>query len=102
MIKKNSILHGDSLELLKQIPDKSVDLVFADPPYNLQLKDTLYRPDQTAVEAVTNDWDKFDTYHAYDQFCLQWLNECKRVLRDGGALWVIGSYQQAESFTMDK
>ena len=92
MIKKNSILHGDSLELLKQIPDKSVDLVFADPPYNLQLKDTLYRPDQTAVEAVTNDWDKFDTYHAYDQFCLQWLNECKRVLRDGGALWVIGSY----------
>ena len=54
MIKKNSILHGDSLELLKQIPDKSIDLVFADPPYNLQLKDTLYRPDQTTVEAVTN------------------------------------------------
>ena len=73
MIKKNSILHGDSLELLKQIPDKSVDLVFADPPYNLQLKDTLYRPDQTTVEAVTNDWDKFDTYQTYDQFCLEWL-----------------------------
>ena len=70
MIKKNSILHGDSLKLIKQIPDKSVDLVFADPPYNLQLKDTLYRPDQTTVEAVTNDWDKFDTYQAYDQFCL--------------------------------
>jgi len=92
MIKKNSILHGDSLELLKQIPDKSVDLVFADPPYNLQLKDTLYRPDQTTVEAVTNDWDKFDTYETYDQFCLEWLIECKRILRDGGALWVIGSY----------
>ena len=92
MIKKNSILHGDSLELLKQIPDKSIDLVFADPPYNLQLKDTLYRPDQTTVEAVTNDWDKFDTYQAYDNFSLLWLKESKRVLRDGGALWVIGSY----------
>ena len=92
MIKKNSILHGDSLELLKQIPDKSIDLVFADPPYNLQLKDTLYRPDQTTVEAVTNDWDKFDTYQAYDNFSLLWLKESKRVLRDGGVLWVIGSY----------
>jgi len=92
MIKKNSILHGDSLELLKQIPDKSIDLVFADPPYNLQLKDTLYRPDQTPVEAVTNDWDKFDTYQAYDNFSLLWLKESKRVLRDGGTLWVIGSY----------
>jgi modification methylase len=92
MINKNSIQQGDSLELIKQIPDKSIDLVFADPPYNLQLKDTLYRPDQTAVEAVTNDWDKFDTYQAYDQFCLEWLKQCKRVLKDGGALWVIGSY----------
>ena len=77
MIKKDSIIKGDCLELLKKIPDKSVDLVVADPPYNLQLKDTLYRPDQTAVEAVTNDWDKFDTYKAYDKFCLKWLRECK-------------------------
>ena len=92
MFKKNSITQGDSLELLKKIPDKSIDLVFADPPYNLQLRDTLYRPDQTTVEAVTNDWDKFDTYQAYDEFCLVWLKECKRVLNDGGALWVIGSY----------
>ena len=92
MFKKNSITQGDSLELLKKIPDNSIDLVFADPPYNLQLKDTLYRPDQTTVEAVTNDWDKFDTYEAYDKFCLVWLKECKRVLKDGGALWVIGSY----------
>ena len=92
MFKKNSITRGDSLELLKKIPDKSIDLVFADPPYNLQLRDTLYRPDQTTVEAVTNDWDKFDTYQAYDEFCLVWLKECKRVLKDGGALWVIGSY----------
>ena len=92
MFKKNSIVPGDSLELLKQIPTKSVDLVFADPPYNLQLKDILYRPDQTTVEAVTNDWDKFDTYQAYDNFCIVWLKECKRILKDGGALWVIGSY----------
>ncbi len=92
MFKKNSILQGDSLELLKKIPDKSIDLVFADPPYNLQLRDTLYRPDQTTVEAVTNDWDKFDNYQAYDEFCMIWLKECKRVLKDGGALWVIGSY----------
>ncbi|MDP7197899.1 MAG: site-specific DNA-methyltransferase, partial [SAR202 cluster bacterium] len=60
MQKKNQILQGNSLDILKKIPDKSIDLVFADPPYNLQLSDTLYRPDQTAVEAVTNDWDKFD------------------------------------------
>jgi len=92
MFRKNSITQGDSLELLKKIPDKSIDLVFADPPYNLQLRDTLYRPDQTTVEAVTNDWDKFETYQAYDEFCLKWLKECKRVLKDGGALWVIGSY----------
>jgi len=92
MFEKNSITQGDSLELLKKIPDKSIDLVFADPPYNLQLRDTLYRPDQTTVEAVTNDWDKFDTYQAYDEFCLIWLKERKRVLKDGGALWVIGSY----------
>ena len=59
MIKKNSILYGNSLELLKQMPDKLVDLIFADPPYNLQLKDTLYCPDQTTVEAASNDWDKF-------------------------------------------
>ncbi len=92
MFKKNSITQGDSLELLKKIPDKSIDMIFADPPYNLQLKDTLYRPDQTTVEAVTNDWDKFATYQAYDEFCLTWLKECKRALKDGGALWVIGSY----------
>ena len=65
MFKKNSITQGDSLDLLKKIPDNSIDLVFADPPYNLQLRDTLYRPDQTTVEAVTNDWDKFDTCLLY-------------------------------------
>ena len=92
MIKKNKILLGDSLEIMKTIPSKSVDLIFADPPYNLQLKDTLYRPDQTAVEAVTQDWDKFNTYKEYDNFTEQWLKESKRILKKGGALWVIGSY----------
>tara|TARA_Y100000590_G_scaffold120933_1_gene138464 strand:+ start:229 stop:1305 length:1077 start_codon:yes stop_codon:yes gene_type:complete len=92
MIKKNQIIHGDSLEVLKKIKDKSVDLVFADPPYNLQLRDTLYRPDQTAVEAVTEEWDKFENYLSYDKFSLNWLKECKRILKDGGSLWVIGSY----------
>ena len=92
MIKENKILLGDSLKIMKTIPSKSVDLIFADPPYNLQLKDTLYRPDQTAVEAVTQDWDKFNTYKEYDNFTEQWLKESKRILKKGGALWVIGSY----------
>ena len=92
MIKKNTILLGDSLKIMKTIPSKSIDLIFADPPYNLQLKDTLYRPDQTTVEAVTQDWDKFNTYKEYDNFTEQWLKESKRILKKGGALWVIGSY----------
>ena len=89
---KNKIIHGNCFNILKNIPDKSVDLIFADPPYNLQLKDTLYRPDQTTVEAVTQDWDKFNTYKEYDNFTEQWLKESKRILKKGGALWVIGSY----------
>ena len=92
MIKENKILLGDSLKIMKTIPSKSVDLIFADPPYNLQLKDTLYRPDQTTVEAVTQDWDKFNTFKEYDNFTEQWLKESKRILKKGGTLWVIGSY----------
>ena len=76
-LKKNNILHGNCLKILESIPDKSIDLIFADPPYNLQLKDTLHRPDQTAVEAVTEEWDKFDNYSAYDTFSMKWLTECK-------------------------
>ncbi len=91
-MKKNQIILGDSIKEMKKIKDHSVDLIFADPPYNLQLKDTLYRPDQTTVEAVTQDWDKFNTYKEYDQFTNAWLIECKRILKKGGALWVIGSY----------
>ena len=91
-MKLNQIILGDSLKEMKKIKDQSIDLIFADPPYNLQLKDTLYRPDQTTVEAVTQDWDKFSTYKDYDKFTNQWLIECKRILKKGGALWVIGSY----------
>ena len=91
-MKKNQIILGDSIKQMKKLKDHSVDLIFADPPYNLQLKDTLYRPDQTTVEAVTQDWDKFNTYKEYDNFTEQWLKESKRILKKGGALWVIGSY----------
>ena len=91
-LKKNQIILGNCLEVLKSIPDNSIDLIFADPPYNLQLKETLYRPDQSAVEAVTEEWDKFTDYNTYDKFSIKWLTECKRVLKEGGALWVIGSY----------
>ena len=91
-MKKNQIILGDSIKEMKKMQDNSVDCIFADPPYNLQLKDTLYRPDQTAVEAVTQDWDKFSTYEEYDNFTNEWLNECTRILKQGGALWVIGSY----------
>ena len=92
MIKKNTLIQGNSLELMKEIPSNSVDLLFADPPYNLQLKDTLYRPDQSTVKAVTENWDKFNSYNEYDNFTKSWLKETNRILKDGASLWVIGSY----------
>jgi modification methylase len=87
-----TIIHGDSLEELKKLPDRSVDLVFADPPYNLQLGGELLRPDNSKVDAVDDDWDRFESFEAYDAFTKAWLAECRRVLKDEGALWVIGSY----------
>jgi modification methylase len=88
----NSVIQGDSLELLKTIPSASVDLVFADPPYNLQLTQDLLRPNNTVVDGVHQDWDKFSSFAAYDAFCRAWLSECRRVLKPNGAIWVIGSY----------
>ena len=88
----NQIIQGDCIEVMKTMPDKSVDLIFADPPYNLQLKNELYRPDQSKVEGVFDDWDKFDSMQAYDKFTYAWLKECKRILKDKGSIWVIGSY----------
>lgn len=88
----DQILVGDCIELINKLPEKSVDLVFADPPYNLQLQGELLRPNNSIVDAVDNDWDKFDTFQAYDQFSRDWLAAVRRVLKDDGGLWVIGSY----------
>jgi modification methylase len=88
----DSIILGDCIEALARLPEKSVDLVFADPPYNLQLGGDLLRPDNSRVDAVDDDWDRFDSFEAYDRFTRAWLTGCRRVLKDDGALWVIGSY----------
>ncbi|MBS0410404.1 MAG: site-specific DNA-methyltransferase [Proteobacteria bacterium] len=91
-IRPNSIIVGDCIETLAKLPDRSVDLVFADPPYNLQLGGELLRPDNSKVDAVDDDWDRFASFEDYDRFTRAWLKECRRVLKDDGALWVIGSY----------
>ncbi|HCR85212.1 MAG TPA: DNA methyltransferase [Alphaproteobacteria bacterium] len=91
-IAVNSINNGDCIELLKKLPDNSIDLIFADPPYNLQLNQDLYRPNNTKVDAVNDQWDKFDSFKEYDSFCKKWLAECNRVLKPTGTIWVIGSY----------
>ncbi len=88
----NQILHGDSIDLLAKLPEASVDLIFADPPYNLQLQGDLWRPNQTRVDAVTDTWDQFESFAAYDTFTRAWLGACRRVLKETGTLWVIGSY----------
>ncbi|NVD45680.1 site-specific DNA-methyltransferase [Altererythrobacter sp. HHU K3-1] len=86
------ILAGDCVEAMRTLPDGSVDLVFADPPYNLQLGGDLNRPDGSHVDAVTDHWDQFDSFALYDRFTKDWLTEARRVLKPDGALWVIGSY----------
>ncbi|GBQ05649.1 site-specific DNA-methyltransferase [Saccharibacter floricola] len=88
----NRILRGECVEVMKDLPDGSVDCVFADPPYNLQLRGELRRPDETVVDGVNDAWDKFADYKTYDDFTRQWLSEARRVLHKDGTLWVIGSY----------
>lgn len=88
----NRILVGDCIQLMNSLPEKSVDLVFADPPYNLQLNGDLHRPNNSLVDAVDDDWDKFDSLKTYDTFTRDWLTAARRVLKDDGAIWVIGSY----------
>ncbi|SDE69040.1 site-specific DNA-methyltransferase [Limimaricola pyoseonensis] len=88
----NSILAGDSVAQMRKLPDACVDLVFADPPYNLQLRGDLHRPDNSRVDAVDDDWDSFESFRKYDQFTRAWLKQARRVLKPGGAIWVIGSY----------
>jgi modification methylase len=86
------ILDGDCIEAMRSLPSASVDLIFADPPYNLQLGGDLARPDGSHVDAVTDHWDQFDSFAVYDQFTRDWLTEARRILKPTGSLWVIGSY----------
>jgi modification methylase len=88
----NQIVHGNCIEILKSLPENSVDLIFADPPYNLQLRNDLYRPNMTKVAAVNDGWDKFDSFAEYDGFTREWLSATWRVLKETGTIWVIGSY----------
>ncbi|WP_125256484.1 site-specific DNA-methyltransferase [Brevundimonas fluminis] len=88
----DQVLRGDCLAVLRTLPDASVDMVFADPPYNLQLGGDLLRPDNSKVDAVDDDWDKFSDFAAYDAFTRAWMAECRRVLKPDGTIWVIGSY----------
>jgi modification methylase len=88
----NQIVHGDCIEILKSFPENSVDLIFADPPYNLQLTKELYRPNMSKVDAVNDGWDKFSTFKEYDAFTTEWLSAGQRVLKETGTIWVIGSY----------
>ena len=92
LLPVNSILHGDCIEILKSCPENSVDLIFADPPYNLQLRNDLYRPNMTKVAAVNDGWDKFDGFAEYDAFTREWLSASLRVLKETGTIWVIGTY----------
>src|SRR5262245_29207296 len=91
-IESGRILIGDCVAEMAKLPANSVDLVFADPPYNLQLQGDLKRPDDSRVDAVDDDWDKFASFEAYDAFTRAWLTACRRVMKPNATLWVIGSY----------
>jgi modification methylase len=88
----DTILKGDCVAAMNRLPDASVDVIFADPPYNLQLNGDLHRPDQSKVDAVDDEWDQFDSFEAYDAFTRAWLLAARRVLKPNGTIWVIGSY----------
>lgn len=88
----DQIILGDCRQVLTKFPENSIDLIFADPPYNLQLAGELWRPNLTKVDAVDEDWDQFDSFNQYDRFTFEWLMACRRVLKPNGTLWVIGSY----------
>ncbi|SFG88361.1 modification methylase [Palleronia marisminoris] len=88
----DSIVRGDCIEVMEGLPESSVDLIFADPPYNLQLKGDLHRPEGSRVDAVDDDWDRFASFETYDAFTRAWLKAARRVLKPDGAIWVIGSY----------
>ncbi len=92
LLPLNEIVAGDCVAAMEALPEASVDLIFADPPYNLQLKSELHRPDNSKVDAVDDDWDRFDSFKTYDKFTRKWLAAARRVLKPDGAIWVIGSY----------
>src|SRR3954464_1492913 len=91
-LKLDSVIEGDCVERMKALPEGFADLVFADPPYNMQLRGELRRPDQSKVDAVDDHWDQFSSFGAYDHFTREWLTAARRCLKDDGSLWVIGSY----------
>ena len=88
----NQILSGDAVQVMEGLPEKSIDLIFADPPYNMQIKGNLWRPDFSKVDGVDDDWDKFEDYKSYDDFTEAWLKAAHRLLKPDGAIWVIGTY----------
>jgi modification methylase len=88
----DAILQGDCIAEMARLPDGSVDMIFADPPYNLQLGGDLFRPEGSRVDAVDDDWDKFESLTAYDNFTRDWLEQARRILKPNGTIWVIGSY----------
>lgn len=90
--KTNHIYQGDCIEVMKSLPKGSIDMIFADPPYNLQLRGDLHRPDNSKVDAVDDHWDQFSSYGEYDQFTREWLSAARDLLTDDGGIWVIGSY----------
>ena len=89
----NKIIKGDCIENLKKLPDESVDLIFADPPYFMQTEGELHRTNGAKFQEVEDKWDKFSDYREYDEFCTAWLKECKRVMKKNSSIWVIGSFQ---------
>ena len=91
-LKLDIVIQGDCIQAMRDLPAGSADLVFADPPYNLQLKNELRRPDNSKVDAVDDSWDQFSSFAEYDRFTRDWLSAARHVLKDTGALWVIGSY----------
>ena len=88
----NKIIKGDCIKSMRSLPDNSIDVIFADPPYNLQLKNDLSRPDSSKVNGVTEGWDRFKSFEEYDKFTKDWISEAQRILKPEGTIWVIGSY----------